>query len=151
MKLVTFTEGDRRRLGLVAGASVTDLTAVEPDLTDMVDLIAAGPSALSSLVERSRGAPVFGLDEVEPDAALRPRKNVFAVGRNYLEHVREVPGDDAENRPPPEHPIVFSKPPTSMIGPGQAIDTANDPTGTTDYEGELAVVIGTAGKRRPTP
>ena len=33
-----------------------------------------------------------------------------------------------------------------MIGPGQSIDTSNDPS-TTDYEGELAVVIGKAGKR----
>lgn len=43
--------------------------------------------------------------------------------------------------------MVFTKPPTAVIGPGQAIDTANDPSGTTDYEGEVAVVIGTPGKR----
>ena len=45
--------------------------------------------------------------------------------------------------------MVFTKPPTAVIGPGQAIDTANDPSDTTDYEGELAVVIGTEGKHIP--
>jgi 2-keto-4-pentenoate hydratase/2-oxohepta-3-ene-1,7-dioic acid hydratase in catechol pathway len=34
-----------------------------------------------------------------------------------------------------------------VIGPGEAIDTSNDSTGSTDYEGELAVVIGRTGKR----
>jgi 2-keto-4-pentenoate hydratase/2-oxohepta-3-ene-1,7-dioic acid hydratase in catechol pathway len=80
-------------------------------------------------------------------APLRPRKNIFAIGKNFIEHVRELPGADTKGEPPPEYPIVFSKPPTALIGPRQSIDTSNDPTSTTDYEGELAVVIGRAGKR----
>jgi 2-keto-4-pentenoate hydratase/2-oxohepta-3-ene-1,7-dioic acid hydratase in catechol pathway len=80
-------------------------------------------------------------------APLQPRKNVFAIGKNYIEHVRELPGADSRAEPPPQYPIVFSKPPTSVIGPGQNIDTSNDPSSTTDYEGELAVVIGKTGKR----
>jgi 2-keto-4-pentenoate hydratase/2-oxohepta-3-ene-1,7-dioic acid hydratase in catechol pathway len=46
----------------------------------------------------------------------------------------------------PEHPIIFTKAPTAVIGPGDAIPAWLDYTGTTDYEGELAVVIGTGGR-----
>lgn len=80
-------------------------------------------------------------------APLRPQKNVFAIGKNFVEHVRELPGADTKAEPPPEYPIVFSKPPTSVIGPGKNIDTSNYPSSTTDYEGQLAVVIGKTGKR----
>lgn len=149
MRFVTFATGSGSRLGLVDGDGVADLSALEPGLDDMVDLIARGRSLAESLAGRLGGAPRLDLGSVELEAPVRPRKNVFAVGRNYLEHVREVPGEDAATRLPPEHPIFFTKPPTAIIGPGQPIDTSNDPTDTTDYEGELAVVIGRAGKRVP--
>jgi 2-keto-4-pentenoate hydratase/2-oxohepta-3-ene-1,7-dioic acid hydratase in catechol pathway len=147
MRLVTFTLAGETRLGRLGETEVADLTSVEPGLTDMVDLIAAGPEALADLANRAASAPLHPLASVHLEAPLRPRKNVIAIGRNYLEHVREVPGEGSATRPPPEHPIVFTKPPTSVIGPGEAIDTSNDPTGSTDYEGELAVVIGRTGKR----
>lgn len=108
-------------------------------------------TALISLVMGRSQPALHGtrvpLTEVTLLAPLRPRKNVFAVGKNYLEHVRELPGADTEAEPAPAYPIVFSKPPTAVIGPGQSIDTSNDPSSTTDYEGELAVVIGKSGKR----
>lgn len=147
MRLVTFTLEGETRLGQLGQTEVADLTSLEPGLGDMVDLIAAGAEALADLAERAASAPSHPLASVHLEAPLRPRKNVIAIGRNYLEHVREVPGEDSATRPPPEHPIVFTKPPTSVIGPEEAIDTSNDSTGSTDYEGELAVVIGRTGKR----
>jgi 2-keto-4-pentenoate hydratase/2-oxohepta-3-ene-1,7-dioic acid hydratase in catechol pathway len=42
----------------------------------------------------------------------------------------------------PDHPVIFTKAPTSVVGPDEAIVLANDPLGTTDYEGEMGVVIG---------
>jgi 2-keto-4-pentenoate hydratase/2-oxohepta-3-ene-1,7-dioic acid hydratase in catechol pathway len=78
-------------------------------------------------------------------APLRPRKNVIAVGRNYRDHAREFSQsgfDASEKQMIPDSPVIFTKAPTSVIGPGEPIVLANDPTGTTDYEGEMAVVIG---------
>lgn len=147
MRLLTFLHDGEVRLGLQRGGRVADLTALQPGLADMVDLIASGPVLLESLARQAAEAPSHRLEDLELDAPVRPRKNVFAIGRNYLEHVREVPGEDSATRPPPEHPIIFTKPPTSVIGPGGAIDSGNDPSDTTDYEGELAVVIGAPGKR----
>jgi len=60
---------------------------------------------------------------------------VVAVGKNYADHAREM-GDE-----PPVEPVLFLKPSTSVIGPG---DRILRPAGIdrVDYEGELAVVIG---------
>lgn len=46
----------------------------------------------------------------------------------------------------PPHPVVFSKVPGSVSAPGAPIRLSVDPTGSTDYEGELAVVIGRGGR-----
>lgn len=144
MRLVTFEADGNTAIGRLEGDGVVDLTSVLGPDTTMVDLI-SGFAGLASEIGAVAG-PVHPLGSVRLAAPLRPVKNVFAIGRNYVEHVNEVPGPDAAPRPLPENPIVFSKPPTSVIGPGAAIETANDPTGTTDYEGELAVVIGSAAK-----
>jgi 2-keto-4-pentenoate hydratase/2-oxohepta-3-ene-1,7-dioic acid hydratase in catechol pathway len=145
MKLVRYLGDDGPRAGLVEDGEVFDLSsALSPpdDMVGLIELLAGG-----ALPESARAGSRIPLSDAHLLAPIRPRKNVFAVGKNFIEHVRELPDADATAEPPPEHPIVFSKPPTSVIGPGEAIDTANDPTSTTDYEGELAVVIGKSGKR----
>lgn len=74
----------------------------------------------------------------------------MCVGRNYADHAAEFSrsGFDASERSAvPEHPVIFTKAASSIIGPDEPILVANDPTGTTDYEGELGVVIGRSGRR----
>jgi len=77
------------------------------------------------------------------DAALLapviPRSKVVCVGRNYHEHAAEL-GNVA-----PEEPLLFLKPNTAVIGPGDAI-VRPPQSERTDYEGELAVVIGRIAK-----
>jgi 2-keto-4-pentenoate hydratase/2-oxohepta-3-ene-1,7-dioic acid hydratase in catechol pathway len=75
------------------------------------------------------------LDSVRLLAPVIPRSKVVGVGRNYAEHAAEL-GNDV-----PTKPLLFLKPNTSVIGPGDAIVY---PRATQDlhYEGELAVVIG---------
>lgn len=65
----------------------------------------------------------------------RPGK-IVCVGKNYLDHVREMGGDEA-----PEHPILFMKPPSAVIGSGDAIVLPPD-SERVDYEGELVAIIG---------
>ncbi len=57
------------------------------------------------------------------------------MGRNYLEHAREL-GNDV-----PERPLIFLKPPSSVIGEGEAIELPSESTHV-DYEGEIGIVIG---------
>lgn len=75
----------------------------------------------------------------------RPRKNIFCVGKNYREHAIEM-GGEADI---PSYPMLFSKLPTSVIGPEQNIMSNSHVTQALDYEGELAVVIGKEGKDIP--
>jgi 2-keto-4-pentenoate hydratase/2-oxohepta-3-ene-1,7-dioic acid hydratase in catechol pathway len=75
-------------------------------------------------------------------APLRPPK-VVAIGLNYLDHVRETGMD------PPPAPLVFSKWPSSVIGPDEPIVIDPAVTKRVDWEVELAVVIGRRLRRVP--
>ena len=78
-----------------------------------------------------------------------PRKNVFCVGRNYAEHIAE--GERAQNTTigVTEHPVYFTKPSTAVIGPLAPIPIFPSVSEAIDYEVELAVVIGKAGRNIP--
>ena len=65
---------------------------------------------------------------------LRPAK-IIGIGRNYLEHAREL-GNEV-----PDVPIIFFKPPTSLIGPGDTI-LLPDVSQRVEFEAEIGVVIG---------
>ena len=69
-----------------------------------------------------------------PESLPRPSK-IVCVGRNYLEHAREL-GNDM-----PERPLLFLKPPSSLIADGEAI-VLPAASQRVEHEGEIAVVIG---------
>ncbi len=76
-------------------------------------------------------------------APVIPRSKIVAVGKNYREHVAEMGGTE-----PPPAPLLFLKPNTSIIGPGDAI-VRPPQSERVDYEGELAVVVGKIAKNVP--
>lgn len=124
-----------------------------PDLGSMLDLIAGSDVALDAVralvAEAEAGQHA---DAILPaNAALMapipvPRKNVFCVGRNYAEHIAE--GERAQNQKigVTEYPVFFTKPPTSVVPPEGDILTFPSVSQATDYEVELAVVIGKPGR-----
>jgi 2-keto-4-pentenoate hydratase/2-oxohepta-3-ene-1,7-dioic acid hydratase in catechol pathway len=135
---------------VLVDGGVLDLTATGlPD--DIVELIGGGEDAVSAAREAIATAGPAPLDGVRLHAPIsRPPKDVLCVGRNYREHATEFTrsGFDASERAEvPEDPVIFTKAATSIVGPEDPILLENDPTGTTDYEGELAVVIGRGGRR----
>jgi 2-keto-4-pentenoate hydratase/2-oxohepta-3-ene-1,7-dioic acid hydratase in catechol pathway len=75
----------------------------------------------------------------------RPRKNIVCLGLNYADHVAEGSRTLKQQRPLPEHPIFFTKPPTAVTGPFDDI-VYPEITERLDYEVELAVIIGKEGK-----
>lgn len=103
----------------------------DPGGLGLLGLIAAGPEALAD-AHAGRTAASGPLELVAP---LRPPK-IVAIGLNYLDHIRE------SNAPRPEVPLVFTKFPTSVIGPGEPIPIDAGLTGRVDWEVELAAVIG---------
>lgn len=79
------------------------------------------------------------LEKVRLLAPVRPGK-IICVGRNYVEHARE---HDAEV---PAIPLIFLKPPSAVIGPGETI-LLPPQSQRVEHEGELVVVIGRRGRR----
>jgi 2-keto-4-pentenoate hydratase/2-oxohepta-3-ene-1,7-dioic acid hydratase in catechol pathway len=77
----------------------------------------------------------FDLADVRLLAPILPSK-VIGIGKNYAEHAREMGGE------PPAEPVIFNKPSTAVIGPGEAVAYPEKLSERVDYEGELAVVIG---------
>lgn len=148
MRLVTFTDGMGARVGaLDASGAVRDITAVDSSLPrDMVSLIAA--NRLAAIAAAAAKAPVVSEARLLAPIPRTP-KNVFCVGKNYHEHAKEFAGsgfDGGAKDVVPPFPVVFSKPHTSIIATGEPILGHLDPTGGLDYEGELGVVIGKAGR-----
>ncbi|MFZ0531350.1 MAG: fumarylacetoacetate hydrolase family protein [Propionicimonas sp.] len=82
------------------------------------------------------------LADVRLVSPVIPRSKVIGIGRNYAAHAAEL-GNEV-----PEVPIVFLKPNTSVIGPGEPIVCPPE-TSDLHYEGELAVVIGRICRRVP--
>ncbi len=94
----------------------------------------------------------LALTEVRLVAPLpRPRRNIFCVGKNYHAHAKEFAGSGFDSSAKsggdiPSVPIIFSKVPESVVGPGDAIRIPAAVSTAIDYEAELAVIIGRGGK-----
>lgn len=127
MRIARFAKGDDLAFGVVegdAGAEVLNEVNGHPFSPQFELTGATQPVADARLV-----APVL------------PTK-IVAIGRNYAEHAAEL-GNEV-----PEEPIVFLKPSTSVVGPGEPISypsTSQD----VHYEAELAVVIGRVCRQVP--
>lgn len=163
MKIVTFhpAGGDRPHTGALLPATneildfvgeAADLPEAESDL-EWFDL--AGPCLpLAEELHREALGDPSRLDALRRAGAVVPRasvrlcapvprpRKVICIGLNYRDHAAES-GMDI-----PERPLVFSKFPTSVVGPGAAVEL---PPGSenVDYEAELGVVIGREARRVP--
>jgi 2-keto-4-pentenoate hydratase/2-oxohepta-3-ene-1,7-dioic acid hydratase in catechol pathway len=150
VKVATFRVGGKRRVGLVEpNAGVVRPFAFEPELAvrGALAVIACG-GAGRALPETE--APV-ALDAVTLEAPIpQPRRNIFCVGKNYFDHAHEFSSSgfdsSAASGAVPEVPIIFSKVPESVIGPGAPIRFDPGVSAAIDYEVELAVVIGREGR-----
>ena len=96
------------------------------------------------LAQDAEAGLAYSNDRVQRHAPIpRPRKDVFCLGQNYAAHAAE------SGSPPPSAPIYFSKPPTTIIGPGETIPYPQGLTARLDWEVELGAVIGIGGKDIP--
>jgi 2-keto-4-pentenoate hydratase/2-oxohepta-3-ene-1,7-dioic acid hydratase in catechol pathway len=154
MRLVTFSDELGMRVGVHDAESntIVDITKASRLPKDMTAFVALGKNGL----QRARRAVKSGENRIPYDSVKihapfpRPAKNILCVGKNYHDHAKEFhnSGFDASAGKDaiPELPIMFTKWPNSVIANGEPIPSANDYTNSTDYEGELAVVIGEGGR-----
>jgi len=154
MRLVTFSPRRHgpHHVGLLRdGSLVIDLKSVggRPpfDPADMISLIEAGDPAGAWLRDvAAKSTQATPLDQVTLLAPIpRPRKNVFCVGWNYLEHFEEGKKARPHVQDMPAHPAFFSKAPTTVNGPYDDIPRHAGVTEKLDWEVELGVIIGKGG------
>ncbi len=127
MRIARFTTGDDPRFGIVTG-DIDDFGIPDED------------SVITPLV----GDPLYvGLQPTEESVHLAdarllspvlPRSKVVGIGRNYAAHAAEM-GSEL-----PEEPLMFLKPNTSVVGPGDPVFYPRQ-SENVHFEGELAVVI----------
>jgi 2-keto-4-pentenoate hydratase/2-oxohepta-3-ene-1,7-dioic acid hydratase in catechol pathway len=157
VKLATLIVGGEPTLAVVSAKEDAFWTVEQLSgrrFASMTELIAEYASVKGALVPTGGGRALAG---VRIGAPLKPARNVMCVGKNYHAHAREFTGSGFDSSAKnldeaiPDAPIFFTKPPETVIGPGQHIQYPTGLSEQIDYEAELGVVIGKAGKRIPKP
>lgn len=161
MRLITYRASveAEARLGALVADLVVDLArlgaskgvALPATMLEFIDLGPSAVTAASVLIAEQAGSfplgsalPVSNVTILAP--IPRPRKNIFGIGLNYTEHVAESAKSLDTSAELPRQPVIFSKPPTSVIGPGDPILHDSTITQQLDWEVELAAIIGTRAK-----
>jgi 2-keto-4-pentenoate hydratase/2-oxohepta-3-ene-1,7-dioic acid hydratase in catechol pathway len=155
LNLITFADAAGSRAGvLLSGGRVLDLAVAMPPARDMLAVIDGGAAMLAAIRALAANPPanaLLALDRVALQAPIpKPRRNVFCVGRNYMDHVAE--GDRTRgitNSEVPKYPQFFTKAADCVIAPGAKVPTHEGVTKWLDYEVELVAIIGTAGRDIP--
>lgn len=146
MRMATFSIAGERRVGLVDAAAGT----VAPfDLP--MEQAAEGVLALIGRHALPATLSPMPLSEVALDAPVpRPRRNIFCIGKNYFDHAHEFSRSGFDSSAAagavPKNPIIFSKVPETVIATAAAVHIDPAVSSAVDYEAELAVIIGKAGR-----
>jgi len=128
VRIARFTSGEDPKYAVVEGEAGAETLAV----------VSGDPLFQTVQLTGER----LAMDEVRLLAPVIPRSKVVAVGRNYADHAAEL-GNEV-----PKEPLLFFKPNTSVIGPGDPIVLPRQ-SHDVQYEGELAIVIGRLCKDVP--
>lgn len=128
MRIARFTTGEDPQFGVVTGE--VDEHGI-PDEDCVVVALNGDPLYVGLHLSNKE----YPLSEVRLLSPVLPRSKVVGIGRNYAAHAAEMGGEV------PDEPLMFIKPNTSVIGPGDPIFYPRQ-TSELHFEGELAVVIG---------
>lgn len=145
MKLVTFESNSQLRSGVLRdganGLEVIDLNETNPELsTSLRNLLERGDTALAAIAKAAASGKGRPLDSVTLRTPLAEPQKILCIGLNYADHAAETGAKVGEE------PVVFSKLPTVLCGPGDLITLPPEST-EVDYEAELVVVIGKPARR----
>jgi acylpyruvate hydrolase len=139
MRLLSFRRDGRVRLGARRNGVIVDLTAVA---SDIVAFLEAGDESLAAATAALAGAPVVDEAAIELLPVVPRPPKIICVARNYAEHAAEAKLEVLQI------PNLFIRFPRSLIAAGAPI-LVPKVSHQVDWEAELAVVIGKAGKHVP--
>jgi len=155
MKFLTLENG---QLGALIDDVVIDIVAagrallVQPQADTLEALVHAGDEATASVWALAQQALEKGcasrpFSEVKPMAPIPvPRRNILCLGKNYLDHAKEIAAKMQLSDKAPRQPIIFTKATTAVIATGESIPAYQAYTQKLDYEAELALIIGKDGR-----
>jgi 2-keto-4-pentenoate hydratase/2-oxohepta-3-ene-1,7-dioic acid hydratase in catechol pathway len=137
MRLCSFTKDGRASFGLVTEAGIVDL-GKRMDAASLRDVIAAG--ALDAAAGFAGEAADFAFDEVTHAPVIPNPDKIICVGLNYRDHVEETGNVETPN------PTLFARFAASQTGHMRPMVKPRE-SDKFDFEGELALIIGTGGRR----
>ena len=158
MKFISFRYHDQIAAGLIVPEGVLHLAVAGKaagetvDLSSTLAIIRGDAEALAAckrLAARAAqsGDALLPMSQVQKLAPIpQPLRNVFCVGRNYVDHVKEGAAALRTDLKLPTVPQFFSKATLTVIGPGVEVRLDRKLTQKLDYEVELAVIIGRGGR-----
>jgi 2,4-diketo-3-deoxy-L-fuconate hydrolase len=136
VKLVTYATDAGPRVGVIDRSEVIPI----PGIPDMLTFL-QNPSLNHTIEAALKGRiDVQPLNTVHLLAPVPRPPKIIGIGLNYLDHAEET------GQSLPKAPILFSKPPTAVIGPNEPILIPLEAR-QVDYEVELGVVIGKGGRK----
>jgi 2,4-diketo-3-deoxy-L-fuconate hydrolase len=133
VRFVSYYDGDAVRPGCVLGDRVHAIDA--PSMAAYIAM--EGAQRAQTHTDRS-----VALDGLRLAAPVLPTRNVFCVGRNYLEHAKEGAAIFGKELKLPDVPTFFTKAPTAVAAPGADLHLERSISSEYDYEAEFGVVIG---------
>ena len=141
MRIVAFErDGAQPGIGLRVGEEIVDLTALGLPST-LAEWLRQGPDGVTgarSAASRAKARIALGSIKYLPPVVAPPK--AIAVGLNYVDHAAESPYKDA-----PKYPVLFHRFPQSWVAHGEPLVRPRV-SQQFDYEGEMVVVIGKAGR-----
>ncbi len=151
MRLVTYVDNsDNAKTGLLNNNTVVPLEQL--DISNDMNEIIKNFENVKKIIGENKIESLTSLDisDIKLLAPIpRPLRNIMCVGKNYHDHAQEFYGsgfDSSGKKAVADFPVIFTKATTSVIATDENIILANDYTNTTDYEGELGLILSKGGK-----
>jgi len=150
MHFVTFVKNNKTNVGIIeSNDTLIDLSFYSPEIPNDLNQIIESNSLekIKNIKKNPKAESIVNNKDVTILAPIPvPRRDIICVGLNYHDHAKEFQSSgydtNTSKKAAPDHPIIFTKATTSVIGSGESIPSKNDPTNSIDYEGELGLVIG---------
>lgn len=138
MKVASFTIAGSPSYGIVTDNGVIDAGKRLKAYPTLKALLAKG--SLDELKKLAGEKPDYALQDVALLPTIPDPDKIFCIGVNYATHLAE------SGHPTPAHPMIFTRFANSQVGHGQPMIRPLE-SERFDYEGEMAVIIGKAGRR----
>lgn len=139
MKLASFIDGQRRSYGVVSDQQIIDVGSVYQDRFPTLRDFIAQPELPKLAKAAAEQAPKLDMSKLHFEPVIPNPDKIICVGMNYRDHVAEI------GRKVSERPALFARFAESQVGHMEPLvkPLVSDEF---DYEGELAVIIGKAGR-----